>query len=116
MLGSLLTAPSWTCDILANNYPEGCWSVCGREYTTSTSAAPICNQGGRVKSYEEAQYSCSARTCGTLANYVVAIQVLHGDDIIKEDTTTTDDDGQFSYTLTAPNLDDEVSIIVKVVV
>ncbi len=111
-LGSLgCGMPSFSCNRLGG---DECWSVCGKEYQTTAAGSPRCSQGGAVKSYTESRYSCPNKPCGSLANYAVAITVMRGDDTIMEDTTTTDENGKFSYTFTAPSLDDAVTVMVKV--
>jgi hypothetical protein len=103
--------PAWSCDLLKD---KECWSVCGREYTMNATASPRCNQGGPVKKYTEAQYTCAAPvSCGSLSDHPVTVQFVQGDTVVKEDTTTTDENGKFSLTVTAPNVNGEVSVIIK---
>ena len=90
---------------------NSCWSVCAKDYMTSAAAAPRCNLGGPVKSFTEAQYSCAARSCGSFAGQTVHVTVVHDDETLMTDTTTTDETGKFSYTFTAPNVDDVVKIV-----
>jgi hypothetical protein len=106
--------------------PRECWSVCGRQYETDVGAAPLCDEGGVPCDYDKSTksctqnsavaglYQCSSSSCGGAANTVVNIRIIAPDGtLIKQDQTRTDANGDFSYTLVAPEVNGEVTVIVS---
>ena len=92
---------------------QECFSVCGSTYTTNVSAAPVCQ--GPVIGYQDARYKCLPGTCGGYDNKQVKILVKGPDGSTAiDDTTTTDSNGDFSYTFIAPGADGEFTIIASV--
>lgn len=106
--------------------PRECWSVCGFEYKTEVGAQPLCDQGGVVCDYNKnsksctqssataGTYQCTSRSCGGAPDATVNIRVIAPDgSLIKQDQTRADANGLFSYTLNAPDVDGEVTLIVS---
>lgn len=106
--------------------PRECWSVCGFEYKTDVGAQPLCDQGGVVCDYSKSSkscakssatagtYQCTSRSCGGAPDATVNIRVIAPDgSLIKQDQTRADANGLFSYTLNAPDVDGEVTLIVS---
>ena len=90
-----------------------CFSVCGRTYKTNASAAPVCN--GPVIGFEDANYRCPSGLCGGFENKQVKILIKGPDGATAiDDTTTTDSNGDYSYTFVAPGADGEFTAIVSV--
>ncbi|MCX6815677.1 MAG: hypothetical protein NT120_02405 [Candidatus Aenigmarchaeota archaeon] len=102
---------AFDCNIIENNNMD-CWSVCGKDYTSTVSASPTCG-GGNVLSYKDLPYMCVSQSCGGYANKNVNIEVVHNGETLLQDTTATNSDGKFSYTFTAPDIDDMVSVVVS---
>lgn len=92
---------------------EGCFRVCGKTYNAKVAAAPTCI--GVVLDAKEAAYTCGQGPCGGYADKKVRIQIKdpNGATVI-DDTTTTDANGEFSYTFNAPAADGEFVAIISV--
>lgn len=91
------------------------FSVCAKEYKTQIAAAPVCAQGGNVIAYQEGRYKCQAGSCQAFADKDVEIKVYDSKgEIVAQTTTRTDATGKFDYTLTAPQLEGEYSVLIVV--
>ena len=91
----------------------GCFRVCGKTYNAPVSAAPTCI--GPVIGAAESSYQCAQGACGGFGDKKVKIEIRDptGNTVV-EDTTTTDADGKFSYTFSAPSGDGQFTAIVSV--
>ena len=93
----------------------GCFSVCGKEYTSQVSNAPSCSAGGPVIHADPTNYKCGQDSCGGFEGKAVRIQIIGPDgSTVKDETTTAGADGEFSYTFTAPAADGEFTAVVSV--
>jgi len=109
--------------VLSLLYPEpgadyACYSVCGATYETQAGRAPVCAKGiGDAEVpvlFKNATYACTENACGMWQNKKIKIDVYGpAGNIVRSDFTTTDANGQFSYTFTAPLDDGEFSAIVS---
>jgi hypothetical protein len=95
-----------------------CYHVCGKTYQTKPAGKPVCisadgkTSGGAIVGYRQAQYACTKGSCGGFANEIVFIQVRSPTGaVISTDSTKTDANGKFSYTLIAPNVDGKVTVV-----
>lgn len=90
-----------------------CFSICGKTYQTPAAAAPVCD--GPVLAANQTTYKCQPGVCGGYENKQVKI-IIKGPDgsTAIDDTTTTDGNGDFSYTFVAPAADGEFTAIISV--
>ncbi|MEM7819385.1 MAG: hypothetical protein QXD48_00985 [Candidatus Aenigmatarchaeota archaeon] len=96
-------------------YQRTCYSVCGKYYDSEKGYAPLCHEGGVPIESHNITYECSQGSCGPWKNKKVKIEIRASNgNVIKEDYTTTDSKGQFSYSFAAPQMDGELTAIVTV--
>lgn len=92
---------------------DKCFSVCGKTYETAVAPAPTCV--GPVIAAKEATYKCGLGSCGPFASKRVKIDIRDpaGAPVITAETTT-DANGDFSYTFQAPAGDGEFIAVLSV--
>lgn len=98
---------------LSQEQQSKCFSVCGRVYEVGPSPAPVCT--GPVIGVKDVPYKCLPGSCGGFENKRVKIVIKDPNGVtVVDDLTTTDSNGDFSYTFTAPAADGEFTAIVSV--